>query len=146
MEIGLIVHVLILNTEGKLLVLRRQKNDNVLPGYWDIPGGTLEVGEDPAVGAAREAREECGLEVEHLRIVHFTSNIDQEKNKQFVRLIFQARAKTDNIKLNPEEHDHYRWIDPVREEISNGVDLAHPDDLKYVDYLKGCFGLLIARS
>ncbi|MGH2461349.1 MAG: NUDIX hydrolase [Chloroflexota bacterium] len=33
-------------------------------GYWDIPGGFLELGEHPADGARREALEETGLLVE----------------------------------------------------------------------------------
>jgi 8-oxo-dGTP diphosphatase len=33
-------------------------------GDWDVPGGFLEPGEDPAGGAKREVLEETGLEVE----------------------------------------------------------------------------------
>lgn len=33
-------------------------------GLWTLPGGGLRFGEDPAVGVAREVREETGYEVE----------------------------------------------------------------------------------
>jgi 8-oxo-dGTP diphosphatase len=47
---------------GRLLLLRRA-NEPWL-GRWDIPGGFCEADEHPIETAVREAREECGLEVE----------------------------------------------------------------------------------
>ena len=35
--------------EGKLLLIKRRPNDPHKPGAWDIPGGRLELGEDPLV-------------------------------------------------------------------------------------------------
>jgi 8-oxo-dGTP diphosphatase len=48
--------------DGRLLLLRRA----IEPwfGMWDIPGGFCEAEEHPMVTAAREVREEAGLEVE----------------------------------------------------------------------------------
>jgi 8-oxo-dGTP pyrophosphatase MutT (NUDIX family) len=51
MQKGLIVHTLIRNDEGEVLIIQRSKNDRTLPEFWDIPGGTLENGEDSAAGA-----------------------------------------------------------------------------------------------
>jgi len=48
--------------DGRLLLLRRA-NEPWL-GRWDIPGGFCEAHEHPVSTAVREAREECGLEVE----------------------------------------------------------------------------------
>ncbi len=63
MDKGLIIHAVIYNAERKVLIIRRAKVNDALPEYWDIPGGTLEDGEDPAVGAMRETKEETGLEI-----------------------------------------------------------------------------------
>ena len=112
MDKGLIVHVLIVNTHGEILLIKRSETENVLPCVWDIPGGTLEDGEDPKEGAFREAKEETNLNVRNLRLFYFTSNVDQEKNKQFVRLIFSGECESSDIRLNPEDHDEYRWISP----------------------------------
>ena len=38
-------------------------------GFWDIPGGFLDEGEDPLDGLRRELREETGLEVEPERFL-----------------------------------------------------------------------------
>jgi ADP-ribose pyrophosphatase YjhB (NUDIX family) len=46
----------------RVLLCRRAIEPRV--GYWTIPSGFLELGESCAEGAAREAREEAGVEIE----------------------------------------------------------------------------------
>jgi 8-oxo-dGTP diphosphatase len=50
----IIVHTFIVNEKAKVLTIRRAADEDVLPGIWDIPGGTLLPGEDPQEGAIRE--------------------------------------------------------------------------------------------
>lgn len=52
-------HVVVRNAAGELLVVR----PTYLGPGWTLPGGHVERGEPPHVAAAREAREETGLEV-----------------------------------------------------------------------------------
>ncbi len=126
MDKGLIVHALLFNSKGEALFIRRSPSEDVLPGAWDIPGGTLEDGEDPKIGAIRETKEETGIDITDLSLFTFTSNVDTSKNKQFVRLIFIGRADDSiHITLNPEDHDAYQWI-PI-----NDV----PNNIQLVDYL-----------
>lgn len=54
----------VLNAEGRLLLQRRADN-----GYWNLPGGGLEVGESITQACEREVREETGLIVEVVRLV-----------------------------------------------------------------------------
>jgi ADP-ribose pyrophosphatase YjhB (NUDIX family) len=58
-------HVLVVDAEGRILVVR---TTYLGPG-WMLPGGRLERGETPHDGAARETREETGLEVVVDRLV-----------------------------------------------------------------------------
>ncbi|MDD3006714.1 MAG: NUDIX hydrolase [Candidatus Pacebacteria bacterium] len=117
MDKGIIVHCAIMK-ENKLLILKRVQ-DTYQGNYWDLPGGTLEDGEDPAAGAIREAREETGLDVYDLTLSSYYSNVDETKNKQFITLIFLAKTDSDitEIKLCPEEHSEFLWDSP--EEIKN---------------------------
>jgi mutator protein MutT len=48
--------------EGRVVLIKRRFEP--LAGQWSLPGGSLEVGETLAEGAARELREETGLDVE----------------------------------------------------------------------------------
>ena len=127
MQKGLIVHTVIENEEGSVLILQRSKASDVLPEYWDIPGGTLEDGEDPAQGAVRETEEETRLNIKDPRLFFQWSNIDTGKDKQFITLVFHAKVNSVNVVLNPEEHDAYAWISPQ--------DLGQ---YKVVEYLPSC--------
>lgn len=111
MDIGLIVHTLILNEENKVLIIKRASQRKVFPSNWDIPGGTLEPGEDPAEGALREIKEETSLELDEISLYDYTHNIDTEKNKQFIRLIFIGTYEGGEVQVNPEEHEEYAWVD-----------------------------------
>jgi len=48
--------------DGRVLIGRRKVDPR--KGYWDLPGGFLEEGEEPLAGLRREFLEETGLEVE----------------------------------------------------------------------------------
>jgi len=52
----------ILERDGRVLLGRRRIEPR--RGFWDIPGGFLEEGEEPFDGLRREFLEETGLEVE----------------------------------------------------------------------------------
>lgn len=50
--------------EGELLLVQRGPEMAAFPGTWNLPSGYGEAGEPPRLTAARETREETGLEVE----------------------------------------------------------------------------------
>lgn len=127
MQKGIIVHTVILNDQGEFLILLRSKKSTMFPERWDIPGGTLEDGEDPAVGAIREIKEETGLDIVDPKLFFVKSNIDTSKNKQFVTLIFHAKSSNTEVTINPIEHNEYAWVAPSK-----------IDTYKTVDYLPSC--------
>ena len=127
MQKGLIIHTLIVNDKGEVLITKRASTNDVLPEYWDIPGGTLEDGEDPTVGAIREVKEETGLNIFESHLFFQRSDVDLKKNKQFVTLVFLAKNTGTEVILNPDEHSEYKWI--------NVKDISK---YKTVDYLAEC--------
>jgi 8-oxo-dGTP diphosphatase len=59
--------VLIRQDGAVLLQLRDTKEEVVFPDYWCLPGGKIEIGENPEQAARRELKEETGYEVGELR-------------------------------------------------------------------------------
>lgn len=53
--------VLLLDSHGRVLLQLRDGNTHIDPHRWCLPGGTVEVGEDPEAAALRELHEETGL-------------------------------------------------------------------------------------
>jgi 8-oxo-dGTP diphosphatase len=65
-------------------ILLVERGREPLKGYWSIPGGILETGEQLADGIRREVREETGLEVETVSMFEI-----------FERIIADADGKTE---------------------------------------------------
>ena len=63
------VSVAVVNTDERLLMIRRTDNDQ-----WAMPGGAQEVGETPLAAARREVDEETGIECDITGLVGIFSN------------------------------------------------------------------------
>lgn len=49
--------------DGRFLITKRAMNKEWAPGWWEVPGGGVQVGEDSADAILREIQEETGLDV-----------------------------------------------------------------------------------
>jgi isopentenyldiphosphate isomerase len=57
-----VVHILVLNKKGEILLQRRSRNKDVAPGRWDTSvGGHVGLGEDLISASKREMLEELGV-------------------------------------------------------------------------------------
>lgn len=108
--------------DNKVLLLKRRQNDPHKAGTWDIPGGRLELGENPFEGIKRETKEETNLDIDvhmPLDIHHFT----RDDGQQITMLIFLCNTPTNNITLS-EEHTDHNW-QPI-ENKENLPEWLHP--------------------
>jgi isopentenyldiphosphate isomerase len=74
------VYIFVFNGAGQLFVHLRSLEKDIFPGYWDTTiGGVLAAGEAYDDGAARELREELGVECPGLRRL-FPFRFEDETN------------------------------------------------------------------
>lgn len=88
----LIVVAAIVMREGRLLLTRREEGSH-LAGFWELPGGKVEPGEDPASALRRELREELGVDSE-IRDP-FAFNYHDYGTRRVLLLTFEARLLGD---------------------------------------------------
>lgn len=95
--------------DGKILFIRRRANDSHNADMWDLPGGRIELGEDPRLGLIRETKEETSLDIElvlPLDVQHFT----RQDGQMITLLFFLCKKTSGEIRLS-EEHQEYKWLD-----------------------------------
>ncbi|MER5490028.1 NUDIX domain-containing protein [Streptomyces sp. NPDC002490] len=92
-------------------VLLSQRGGPYGYGRWHAPSGKLDAGEPLTVGAARELREETGVEVDpaHLRLVHVVHH-RQGPDAERIGLFFEATAwDGEPVNREPEKCLGLRW-------------------------------------
>lgn len=105
--LSLTMKAVIVDGEGKTLLSRRSKANKKLAGKWEWPGGKVDPGEDFAVAAIRETKEETGLDVE-LTAVAGVAQYEMSK-AYVVMLCMEARILGGTLTLS-DEHDAYQWV------------------------------------
>jgi 8-oxo-dGTP diphosphatase len=95
---------------GKLLVVRRVAEDDFLGGEWELPGGGVDSGETITQGAIRELFEETGLTVDTVLGVFEGFDYTTPTKPNVRQINFKVSVHPGEVKLEPQEHDEYRWI------------------------------------
>jgi len=112
-----VVTVLLINNEGKILILKRSNNVKTYKGLWGGVAGYIEEDEKPIETAFKEIKEEVGLEnqdvelIRQLEPIAFTDYYEQNKyDWEIFPFLFKLK-KNSKIKIDW-EHSEYRWITP----------------------------------
>jgi len=92
-------------SSNKVLAARRRPKKH-LAGYWEFPGGKVEVGETPEVCLERELQEELGI---RSRVVGFLGESLFDYETKAVRLLaYQVEHLEGEFQLI--DHDDLRWL------------------------------------
>ena len=100
---------LLIDADGRCLLLRRSAASKNNAGKWEMPGGKLDPGENFDVALAREVREETGLTIRPIR--PFETVMSELPERQVVYLVMLAQAEPGRVRLS-DEHDMFQWTPP----------------------------------
>jgi mutator protein MutT len=89
----------VVKKDGEVLLVKRATHP--AHGRWSLPGGVVEVGETVKETAAREIREECGIEIEVGCLLEVLDRIIPDKQRRiryhYVILDFEAKYKSGKL-------------------------------------------------
>lgn len=125
--------------QGKTLIVERSLRETFLPGYYELPGGKVDFGENPEDALKREFCEEVNLNVEIVKPYKIFSYISENGNRHTVEIVYLVHL-TDvltSIRLS-EDHSAYQWItandvqnyrisEETRDSILRGFQAAPPE-------------------
>ncbi|KAF4995418.1 hypothetical protein FGRMN_5202 [Fusarium graminum] len=103
----------------RILLLQRASSDDD-PNKWEPPGGAVDDQDESILNAAaRELREEAGLQADWIGgpvgEPHFSTLDDGKKVCQFNFLVRVTKndGVRPNVTLDPDEHQHFVWASEV---------------------------------
>lgn len=97
--------MLVINQEGKVLILKRNPECEFEPNKWGFPGGKVMPGETTKNGSVRECLEECGIiiDLESVKSLGEVVNDDKTTSHYF------SGTPTNEVKLG-DEHQDSAWV------------------------------------
>lgn len=106
---SLSVKIIILDKDGRCLLLKRSMRSEGNPGKWDLPGGKVDPGESFEEALLREVCEETGLSVFPERVLAAAES--EKPSARVAYLIMEGRPNSTEVRLRKDEHEAYAWID-----------------------------------
>lgn len=105
-----VVRLIVPNTEGKVLILRRAKTAHA-EGRWCLPGGKVDYNETVEQAVAKELREETALDCGRARFLFYQDSLPPEPGTMHcINLYFECTVSGEP-QLNPESSD-WAWVGP----------------------------------
>jgi 8-oxo-dGTP diphosphatase len=96
------VGVAIIITKDDQVLLMKRKGPHGT-GTWTTPGGHLDFGETPEQCAAREAKEEVGLDVVDIRFRAFTNDIFEREGQHYISIWMEGKSTSGEPTIAAEE-------------------------------------------
>ena len=120
-----VVHVLVFNNNGGLLLQKRSVRKDVAPGKWDTSvGGHISPGEDVVAAARREMEEELGIKGCELRYLYryLFSNQRESELVNTYSCIYEGK-----MDFNKEEIDEVSFwdIETIKENLGRHIFSGH---------------------
>lgn len=121
--------VILVNEEGKVLLLLRTETDEFEPGKWCFPGGKVMQGETPKAGALRELEEETGLKFGDAELLVDEVNEDESLTHYYFRVMPSDISQDVTVV----EHNSADWFSA--EEVE-GLDVLKDQNERFTNLIK----------
>ena len=117
---GEFVDVILQNTEGKILILRRANYMQNFRTCWGVIGGSVDANDKTHKDAAiRETREETGYELSFMEQNNMKHLFDYTYKNGNISHVYFVKLESDiNVKIS-REHSKYEWVDFSEEKIDD---------------------------
>lgn len=133
--IGVGVGALIFNDEKKILLALRgplAKNER---GTWEIPGGAVEFGETLQQALTREIREELGIEINIIKMLHVCDHILPKEHQHWISPTFICQiVKGTPQNKEPGKCEKIEWFS-IEEAKKLPLSTITQDDIKVLTEL-----------
>lgn len=110
--------------DGQLCVLLIQRRRDPFVGQWALPGGHVEFDEETHAAAAREFREETGLDVGHLTEVGTYTSPGRDPRGRYVTVAYVTVVHGTPDPVAGDDAGAARWW-PVSERPAEGLAFDH---------------------
>jgi ADP-ribose pyrophosphatase YjhB (NUDIX family) len=97
-------------------VLLCKRGRDPLQGWWDLPGGFMEVAEHPEDAVARELREETGMRLQDLRLLGVWPGLYDKAHT--LNLIYAARAEGEPVAASDVAELHWFSLHKLPENLA----------------------------
>ncbi|HKM19902.1 MAG TPA: NUDIX hydrolase [Candidatus Dojkabacteria bacterium] len=112
------ISCLLLNPDKKFLLIQRTPKDDSFPGFWELPSGGIEEGEDMPKTVVREVKEETGIDISDRELKEVDSekySFTTEKGdiKNITETTFLVFLDNTPEVILSDEHINYQWVSLV---------------------------------
>lgn len=114
----------LVSQQGKILLVRRSNTPR--RGYWTLPAGFVDAGEDPARAVERECQEETGLVVTTTRLLEVIAGQAHARGADIL-IVYQVDICSGTLKAG-DDADKVKFFEP-----SNLPPLAFPSTQAILD-------------
>ncbi|RJQ19304.1 MAG: NUDIX domain-containing protein [Nitrospiraceae bacterium] len=134
-----VVHVLVFNENGELLLQKRSMNKDVAPGKWDTSvGGHVDHGETIVQAVTRETGEELGIKTCELEFLYTYIH----SNPYETELVFtHSCVYSGGISFNKDEIDEVRYwnTNDIMQNLGKGIfsDNFEHEIVTYIKFKSG---------
>lgn len=109
--IGLGVGAIIINREGKFLLIKRGKKSQNEVGLWGFPGGAMDFGETFGETIKREVKEELGITIKPLVTLRPVNHLIKSEKQHWVAVPYICKLGSAKIQIKePDKISEIGWF------------------------------------